>query len=327
MDGHYLYGEDQDCKTSFKDKGLQAAVDSWCKIQVLHKEIKVKTLNTKSLANQNSEELPFHPCLHPEANRTLARIHLPVAKNCNLTCRYCARQHNNNKTGLPGTSNVTMNPEQALNHLCGQRKIWGDDAVVGISGPGEPLANPETFETLKLIKANYPSHPLCLCTNGFLLKDSVQELHSLGIKVISITINGIDPEVVQNLQPCVKLKPIVLLGKTAAADLIEAQITGLKMAVSAGMFVKANTVLVEGVNDGHIIELSRFLSKAGAGIMNIMPVVKSHARSKLAPPNRQKIEMLRTECEKYLPQFRLCRQCRSDSAGIPGQIKKRGCCS
>ena len=29
------YGEDQNHETSFKDKVLQAAVDSWCKIQVL----------------------------------------------------------------------------------------------------------------------------------------------------------------------------------------------------------------------------------------------------------------------------------------------------
>jgi len=32
---YYLYGEDQNCEASFKDKGLQAAVDSWCKIKVL----------------------------------------------------------------------------------------------------------------------------------------------------------------------------------------------------------------------------------------------------------------------------------------------------
>jgi len=30
-----LYGEDQNHETSFKDKALQAAVDSWCKIQVM----------------------------------------------------------------------------------------------------------------------------------------------------------------------------------------------------------------------------------------------------------------------------------------------------
>ncbi len=32
---YYLYGEDQNHETSFKDKALQAVVDSWGKIQVL----------------------------------------------------------------------------------------------------------------------------------------------------------------------------------------------------------------------------------------------------------------------------------------------------
>ena len=32
---YYLYGEDQNHETSFKGRALQAAVDSWCKIQVL----------------------------------------------------------------------------------------------------------------------------------------------------------------------------------------------------------------------------------------------------------------------------------------------------
>jgi hypothetical protein len=31
-----LYGEDQNHETSFKGKALQAIVDSWCKIQVIH---------------------------------------------------------------------------------------------------------------------------------------------------------------------------------------------------------------------------------------------------------------------------------------------------
>jgi len=220
-----------------------------------------------------------------------------------------------------------MSAEQALNHLREKRRLWGENAVVGISGPGEPLANFETFETLKLIKANYPSHPLCLCTNGFLLKDKFQDLLELGINVISITINGIDPEVVKILQPCVKLGDVVLMGKTAAAELIESQLSGLKRAVAAGMFVKVNTVLAEGINDSHMTTLARFLAQAGAGIMNIMPVTAPHSRSRLKPPDRQKVEALRAECEKYLPQFRLCKQCRSDSAGIPGHMKKGGCCS
>ena len=33
---YYLYGEDQNHETIFKGKALQAEVDSWCKIQVIH---------------------------------------------------------------------------------------------------------------------------------------------------------------------------------------------------------------------------------------------------------------------------------------------------
>ena len=282
-------------------------------------------LNKKSRLGQSLTELPFHPCIHPGAHRSVARIHLPVANDCNMSCRYCARQHANGRSGLPGTSTVIMTPEQALIHLGEKREIWGDDAVIGISGPGEPLANPETFETLRLIKSNYPSHPLCLCTNGFLLKGKVQELLQLGVKVISITINGIDPEVVKILQPWVDLGDVVLMGKTSAEKLIEAQISGLKTAVAASMFVKVNTVLVEGLNDGHMSVLARSLAEVGAGMMNIMPVAPPHSRSGLTPPEGEKVENLRTECEEYLPQFRLCRQCRSDSAGIPGQARNGGC--
>ena len=143
--------------------------------------------------------------------------------------------------------------------------------------------------------------------------------------MISITINGIDPEVIEILQPYIHLGDVVLMGKTAATKLIEAQISGLKMAVAAGIFVKVNTVLVEGINDGRMTALAHSLAKAGAGMMNIMPVASPHARSGLTPPNRKKVEDLRRECEEYLPQFRLCEQCRSDSAGIPGQVQKRGC--
>jgi len=179
---------------------------------------------------------------------------------------------------------------------------------------------------LKLVKMNYPSHPLCLCTNGFLLKKRFQDLARLNIKVISITINGIAPELVELLQPGVKLGEIVLMGKTAVADLIDSQMSGFKMAVAADIFVKVNTVLAEGINDAYITTLARFLSEAGAGIMNIMPVTAPNYRSRLIPTDAQKLETLRFECEKHIPQFRLCRQCRSDAAGIPGIIKKGGCC-
>ena len=42
--------------------------------------------------------------------------------------------------------------------------------VVGIAGPGEPLANEETFETLRRLHEQYPDVIKCISTNGLLLR-------------------------------------------------------------------------------------------------------------------------------------------------------------
>ena len=50
-------------------------------------------------------------------------------------------------------------------------------SVVGIAGPGDPLANPErTFRTFDLIAESCPDVTLCLSTNGLALPDHIERL-------------------------------------------------------------------------------------------------------------------------------------------------------
>ena len=56
------------------------------------------------------------------------------------------------------------------------------------------------------------------------------------------------------------------------------------MTVAADMFVKINTVFAEGINDAHTTTRARFLSEAGAGIMNIMPVAALNSRDRFLSP-------------------------------------------
>ncbi len=77
-------------------------------------------------------------------------------------------------------------------------------SVVGIAGPGEPLANEETLETLRLIRRAYPEISLCVCTNGLSLPDRCEELQELGVRHLTVTINGFDPSVVAQIQPIVR---------------------------------------------------------------------------------------------------------------------------
>ena len=69
--------------------------------------------------------------------------------------------------------------------------------VVAVAGPGEPLANDETFETLRLVGEKYPGIILCLSTNGLLLPDKISELDSLGVSNITVTMNAINPQIGQ----------------------------------------------------------------------------------------------------------------------------------
>jgi nitrogen fixation protein NifB len=52
--------------------------------------------------------------------------------------------------------------------------------------------------------------------------------------------------------------------------------------------------------------------------MNIIPLIPLNRFEKERPPECDELTMARTIAEEFLPQFRLCRQCRADAVGVPG---------
>ena len=89
-----------------------------------------------------------HPCFDERAHREMGRIHLAVAPRCNIRCLFCERRICANLTMQhPGWARQLLSPQDAVALV--RRLVEGraDRFVVGIAGPGEPLANEETFET------------------------------------------------------------------------------------------------------------------------------------------------------------------------------------
>lgn len=77
--------------------------------------------------------------------------------------------------------------------------------VVGIAGPGDPLANPkQTFETFARLAEKAPDIKLCLSTNGLNLPDYVDRIKELNIDHVTITINAIDPEIGARIYPWIR---------------------------------------------------------------------------------------------------------------------------
>ncbi len=258
-----------------------------------------------------------HPCYSEKAHFTTARIHLAVAPKCNIQCNYCIRKINKCEH-RPGVAGAILTPEEALARVDEYVKTMPNLRVVGIAGPGESLANEETFETLKLVHEKYPELIKCVASNGLLLPEKVEKLVEVGVTSVTVTINAVDPEIGAKIYSFVRYHDKTYRGIEGAGFLIENQFLGIKRASAAGLNVKVNTVLIPEINFEQVKEIARKAKENGAMLMNIIPLIPLNKFEKERAPDCDELTIARTLAEEFLPQFRLCRQCRADAVGVPG---------
>lgn len=258
-----------------------------------------------------------HPCYGDKAHFTYARIHLPVAPRCNIQCNYCIRSINKCEY-RPGVASRLLAVEDAVKRVEQAVKLYKNKLkVVGIAGPGEPLANEATFQLLKQINEKFPNLIKCIATNGLLLPDKASLLADLGVKAVTVTVNAIDEHVGAMIYEWVFYKGKVLRGVNGAKVLIENQLKGIEEAYRVGLVVRVNFVLIPSINDKEVTKVAKEAASRGAVMMNIIPLIPLHKFKDLRPPTCEELRKARDEAEKYIPQFRLCKQCRADACGIP----------
>jgi nitrogen fixation protein NifB len=143
-----------------------------------------------------ADKVAAHPCYSRHGHHRFARMHLPVAPACNLQCNYCNRKFDCSNESRPGVSSTLLTPEQAVVKVRQVAQAIPQLSVVGIAGPGDPLANiTRTFRTLELIREQLPDLKLCLSTNGLMLPDAVDRLLDVGVDHVTVTINTLDAEI------------------------------------------------------------------------------------------------------------------------------------
>ena len=198
----------------------------------------------------------------------------------------------------------------------------GERFVVGVAGPGEPLANAETFETLAAVHRAYPTLTKCVSTNGLLLEESLPQLLEVGVTALTVTINAPDGEAGQGIYAWVRHQGAIYRGREAAELLIANQMRGVRAALAAGLAVKVNTVLIPGVNDEHVARLAHRLAELGVRLMNIMPLIPCGRMANRRAPTCEELHTARRECEQALPQFRSCAQCSADVLHFPAHADR-----
>jgi nitrogen fixation protein NifB len=273
-------------------------------------------MKSEGINNSTSELISAHPCLNRAAARWFGRIHLPVAPECNIKCRYCTRNFDCANENRPGVASRVVTPEEALQITTEAVERDPRLRVVGIAGPGDPLANPATFETLELVHNRYPYLIKCVSTNGLLLADSLPALYDRGVRAVTVTVNAASPKEGSLIYARVDYHGRVYGGANAAELLLRAQLVGIRQAVAMGMVVKVNTVYIPMVNDSHLIEVAIAVKSAGAHVMNLMPLIPMAQFARLRPPDRQQIVLARRNLAGIIRQIEHCRQCRADAVGM-----------
>jgi nitrogen fixation protein NifB len=265
--------------------------------------------------------LEGHPCFDERAHDRVGRVHLPVAPRCNIHCAFCEHRVCANLTMQhPGWTRQVLSPDQALQRIEDLVDSQGETPfVVGIAGPGEPLENEETFETLAAVHRAYPHLMKCVSSNGLRLRERLQQMLSVGITSLTVTVNAVDAAVGEGIYEWVRYEGTTYRGREAAEILIKSQWLGIHAALDAGLAVKVNTVLIPGINDQHVHEIAIRLRQAGVGLMNLMPLLPAgHMRDHRAP-TCEELQSARLVCETAVPQFRRCEHCRADIVYMPGE--------
>lgn len=267
------------------------------------------------------ERIQGHPCFGGNHHKN-GRMHLAVAPKCNIKCGYCTRKHDCANESRPGVTSRLETPAEAIRKV---REVMANPIVgpiikvIGIAGPGDPLANEETFETFELVKQEFPDLMLCLSTNGLLLPESIDRLHELGLHSLTVTINAIDPEIGAQVYRHVIYHGKHYTGVEGAKILIANQFEGLKRAGELGMTIKVNSVLIPGVNDDQIPLIAKRVKELGAFVMNIMPIIPQAELAHIERPSEEYVNKVRKANESIIGQFAHCKQCRADAIGLIGQ--------
>jgi MoaA/NifB/PqqE/SkfB family radical SAM enzyme len=258
----------------------------------------------------------LHPCYSGGCEK--ARIHLPVAPSCNISCNYCNRKYDCVNESRPGVCSEILTPLAAVEKYLKVKAAITNLQVVGIAGPGDPLADfDKTAQTIRLIRAIDPDMIFCLSTNGLNLVRYAEKIAELGVTHVTVTINTLRPEIGAMIYKEVHDEGTVYTGETAAKLLLERQLAGLKKLRELGIVAKVNTVLLKGLNDGDIENVAKTARDYGVYIGNIMQLIPTPGSAFENMPLISNTELLeaRKRCSAYLKQMYHCQQCRADAVG------------
>ncbi len=174
--------------------------------------------------------------------RPLTELRISVTHTCNYRCIFCHREGMNDS---PKEISVHDWEKifQAAKEL-GIRKIK-------ITG-GEPLLYPQIVEFVQTAKKYFEE--VSLTTNGYYHQEYAKKLKDAGIDRINVSLHTLNDNVYEKI--------------TGVKGLLKV-IKGVESAISHGIFVKINVLILNGFNEGEVKSFIKFAREKDVNIQFI----------------------------------------------------------
>jgi cyclic pyranopterin phosphate synthase len=166
--------------------------------------------------------------------RDLHYLRLSITDRCNFRCVYCLPQ------GCPAAGAGAALSRAEIGRLV--RALAGLGFwKVRLTG-GEPTIRSDICDVVREVASTPGIRRVGLTTNGYRLDTIASDLRDAGLTTINVSVDSLDAERFQQITGSRHLDRVV---------------AGIEAALSAGIAVKVNAVLLQGMDDA---ELGRFLA-------------------------------------------------------------------
>lgn len=214
-------------------------------------------------------------------SRPLRDLRISVTDKCNFRCRYCMPEE------LFGTDYKFLDRNQLLSfqEIIRLVHLFADLGVekIRITG-GEPLLRPNLPQLIQHINQVQSIRDISLTTNGSLLAKYAGELKEAGLKRITVSLDSLDDERFGQMN-----------GKGFRVGPV---LQGIDEAARAGLQIKINMVVQNGINEQDILPMARYFREKGhiVRFIEFMDVGNSNGwRLNHVVPSKKIVELIHRE--------------------------------
>jgi nitrogen fixation protein NifB len=199
------------------------------------------------------------------------------------------RQNTRRRFGEPATPGRALGVKDVVQWL---DRVLADGVTLmgaGVSGPGEPLAEPAVvLETIRSVRAKHAELPLFLVTNGLCSQDAdiaalAGELAAAGLSRVIVNLDAVDPMLVEQIFAWIRPGRRTVPLPEAAPLFVDAQAKAIRAFREAGLVVVARMTVFPGINEHHVEDVANAAAALGADIFDLAPCPSQPAPASCAP--------------------------------------------